>query len=900
MHKRRHFLIGSISLVLSTSLARLRLGTLRASVFEREEGGGRSQFFVGGQNASDSNPGTEEAPFATIQAAADVATPGTEVRIRDGIYRETVTPANSGTEEEPIVFTADTRADGTLAEPVISGAERIPDNAWALTATEDDAVLGDSGCYHADITLPSDSIAPLNPQVNIGADDVIISNQIFYKSEQVHLAAFPKKSNQVDLMDIGNYRDLSSKITRRDENDPDLPASGFWPGSTAKYIGPNGSAVIRWRETDMPNIDYTGAYAWFNINYLLSTAPISGSGSYVDEDDNDTTYTYVDINIDDPITASGRGGNDWWDGFHCVSVQVYGAKGLLNADYGGPNEWFYEPGEPGRLFIRPPVAETPSGVEYKARNWGFNLTGKSHIHLKHLNFFACELALNGDLAGPSETEGILIDYCRFKYLNWWEVKPGRDTRFNPWPFGVLHATQDPYLMQTGIRLTAANSIIRNSVIRQAAGNGVYLSGYNCTVENNWFSDIGIRGGYSAPINTAIPNPALITKNTVRRASRSAFNHIGWNKEVSYNDFGHCMCMSSDGGTIYSAGKWANPNLPGQAGTLGALVPNQTSGIQGGAFRNTFIHHNWIHSTRPRFRRNRPTGVSENVPRSFKIHASGMYFDASSDGAVFHHNVLWDNVAVDLMPGIRNITAEPPWEDGNGNDGINLDPWNKWAGKFHRFYNNTFASQGVDFDVPFVHGVRQSTGIRSGQYARNPDTVNNNIYLMAHVEVIQYEADQANGLPGYRIKPSEVGALSPDEGVDEGLGGRGNGLVPNFVNPGTPHQRFERWKPGDPMNIGGLRFQLQSEPPNISPGIGIGEAIDGTPDNGEPAQFNPDGTPLLGGFKGRDPVPLVGIDERNSQETIDAGAYQTGVKPWTAGCTLTDEFIEGEPWKQQWD
>lgn len=53
--------------------------------------------FVGGNNASDANPGTASAPFATIQAAANVATPGTEVRIRDGIYRETVVPAYSGT-----------------------------------------------------------------------------------------------------------------------------------------------------------------------------------------------------------------------------------------------------------------------------------------------------------------------------------------------------------------------------------------------------------------------------------------------------------------------------------------------------------------------------------------------------------------------------------------------------------------------------------------------------------------------------------------------------------------------------------------------------------------------------------------------------------------------------------
>jgi hypothetical protein len=45
------------------------------------------------------------------------------VKIRDGIYRETVAPANSGTEENPIVFEADAGA-----EPVISGADLVTTN----------------------------------------------------------------------------------------------------------------------------------------------------------------------------------------------------------------------------------------------------------------------------------------------------------------------------------------------------------------------------------------------------------------------------------------------------------------------------------------------------------------------------------------------------------------------------------------------------------------------------------------------------------------------------------------------------------------------------------------------------------------------------------------------------
>ena len=55
-----------------------------------------ANFYVGGDGASDRNPGTASQPFATIQKAAGVAAAGDVVNIRPGIYRETVVPANSG------------------------------------------------------------------------------------------------------------------------------------------------------------------------------------------------------------------------------------------------------------------------------------------------------------------------------------------------------------------------------------------------------------------------------------------------------------------------------------------------------------------------------------------------------------------------------------------------------------------------------------------------------------------------------------------------------------------------------------------------------------------------------------------------------------------------------------
>ena len=46
--------------------------------------------------ASDSNDGSADHPFLTIQAAAALAEPGTRVRIHAGTYRETVRPQKGG------------------------------------------------------------------------------------------------------------------------------------------------------------------------------------------------------------------------------------------------------------------------------------------------------------------------------------------------------------------------------------------------------------------------------------------------------------------------------------------------------------------------------------------------------------------------------------------------------------------------------------------------------------------------------------------------------------------------------------------------------------------------------------------------------------------------------------
>ena len=82
--------------------------------------------------ASDSNDGSESAPFRTISRAAVEAVPGTRVRIHAGLYREQVAPARGGESPERMI-SYEAFGDGPV---VIRASEQVkdfvPSEGWML------------------------------------------------------------------------------------------------------------------------------------------------------------------------------------------------------------------------------------------------------------------------------------------------------------------------------------------------------------------------------------------------------------------------------------------------------------------------------------------------------------------------------------------------------------------------------------------------------------------------------------------------------------------------------------------------------------------------------------------------------------------------------------------------
>ncbi len=66
-------------------------------------------YYVNNQapSASDANPGTLDAPWLTIQHAADMVTAGDTIIVKPGLYNEGVRLSNSGTTSAPITFTGE-------------------------------------------------------------------------------------------------------------------------------------------------------------------------------------------------------------------------------------------------------------------------------------------------------------------------------------------------------------------------------------------------------------------------------------------------------------------------------------------------------------------------------------------------------------------------------------------------------------------------------------------------------------------------------------------------------------------------------------------------------------------------------------------------------------------------
>ena len=167
-------------------------------------------------SGSDSSPGTLSQPFLTIQRAASVMAAGDTAFIRAGVYRETVTPANSGTQYAPITYMPYNGESVT-----VSGADLIPASSWTLS---------NGNIYKA----------PMSWDLGDGANQVFLDGQMMIEAQWPNTTLDVSHPTEAKTS-TGSYVNGGTGLWTGTITDVDLPArpAGYWNGATVNIcLGP--------------------------------------------------------------------------------------------------------------------------------------------------------------------------------------------------------------------------------------------------------------------------------------------------------------------------------------------------------------------------------------------------------------------------------------------------------------------------------------------------------------------------------------------------------------------------------------------------------------------------------------------------------------------------------------
>lgn len=414
-------------------------------------------------------------------------------------------------------------------------------------------LTGGKSIYKKTVTLPVNGF-----QANLTSNTTIVANQVFKDGEMQIQARYPNITSLADMIDRSKFRNFSQATI--------------------------GQTSIT--DTGLPNGTFTGAYVWMTGWFISESRPITSHTT------NSKTFRYSSVQQSQQF-------RHWY--------YIVNDLELLDAAM----EWHYEGGV---LYFWQTGGGSPTGVEFKARNWGFDLRGKDNVQIIGLTFIGCEPA-----TGDTESDNNIIDNIRAKYTNHAFLTSSSD-------YNSFNAKQ------TGIKLIGLNNTIKNSEFQYVSCQGIW-AGEGAVIDNNLFTDHGWEGNYAAfvtPWGSSAGN-ITITNNTAYNLGRSAVDYgrgTHLNIEIGYNHFHTFSKITSDVGALYGC---CGVNITG-----------------------TEIHHNWIHDNM--------------VAQDWRLKNNGvdwydgthvnLYFDQGSGTSTIHHNVLWNGSVADYYSEITHNNANP--------------------------------------------------------------------------------------------------------------------------------------------------------------------------------------------------------------------------------------------------
>lgn len=248
-------------------------------------------------SGSDSNPGTAQSPFQTIQRASRVALPGTTVHVAPGTYIGGFKTTMSGTEAQRISYVSTRRWGAKLVPPAYSQSKAGWDNRGSYVD-----IVG----FEVDGSSARNGIKWTHGIYNGGSYSVI-------KHNHVHHIALDSPCNGGGGAGIGvdsYYRGIKSDVIGNTIHHIGKPGCRFVQGI---YISTSGSA----RYNLVHNIGGAAIQMWHDANNVTvsnntvaasTTGILVGGGDfYHTKGPNDFTSVYNNIVYDNKVGIAEQG-----------------------------------------------------------------------------------------------------------------------------------------------------------------------------------------------------------------------------------------------------------------------------------------------------------------------------------------------------------------------------------------------------------------------------------------------------------------------------------------------------------------------------------------------------------------------------------------------------------------
>lgn len=142
------------------------------------------------KNGSDKNPGTQEAPFLTIQHAADLAAAGDQVIVHEGEYREWVKPRFGGLSDDCRIIYEAARGERVVIKgsEQITGWEKVEGSVYRVCLAN--SMFGSYNPYKEEI-LGDWLVDPWDTPVHAG--EVYLNGKSFYEAHSMEEVMHPQK-----------------------------------------------------------------------------------------------------------------------------------------------------------------------------------------------------------------------------------------------------------------------------------------------------------------------------------------------------------------------------------------------------------------------------------------------------------------------------------------------------------------------------------------------------------------------------------------------------------------------------------------------------------------------------------------------------------------------------------